>query len=93
LTLELSSTRAKYKVTRLTAKMLVTATQGQVPTGNVDVYIDGKRSSTTPVVAGGQEVLLPVFRSTGKHKVQVRYSGSSGVSEASSPTITVTVSK
>jgi serine protease len=91
--LELSSTRAKLKVTRLNAQVLVTATQGQVPGGNIEVYIDGKRNSTVPVVEGGQQVLLPVFRSTGKHKVQVRYSGSAGVSGASSPTITVTVSK
>ncbi len=89
--LTLSSTRAKNKVTRLTAQVLVTATQEQVPTGNIDVYIDGKRISTTAVVEGGQEVLLPVFRSTGKHKVQIRYSGSPSVSAASSPTITVTV--
>jgi hypothetical protein len=77
----------------LNAQVLVTATQGQVPGGNIEVYIDGKRNSTVPVVEGGQQVLLPVFRSTGKHKVQVRYSGSAGVSGASSPTITVTVSK
>ncbi len=91
--LVLSATRAKLKVTRLSADVTVTANQGQSPTGTIDVYIDGRRNSTTALRPGTQRITLPVFRSTGKHKVQVRYSGDSRVSSASSPTITVTVSK
>lgn len=89
--LVLSSTRAKVKSTRLSADVTVTADQGQSPTGSIYVYIDGKRNSTTVLAPGTQRITLPVFRSTGKHKVQVRYSGDSRVSSASSSTITVTV--
>ncbi len=89
--LVLSATRAKVKSTRLAADVTVTADQGQSPTGTIDVYVDGRRSSTVALVPGTQRITLPVFRSTGKRKVQMRYSGDSRVSSASSPIITVTV--
>jgi serine protease len=91
--LRLSSTRARVKTTRLYAYVTVSAAQGQSPSGSAGVYVDGRLRSTATLVSGATRVRLPVFATTGRHKVQVRYSGSSRVSAKWSPTIWVSVSK
>jgi serine protease len=91
--LGLSATSARVKSTQLYAHVTVTADQGQSPTGTAETYVDGRRVSTVTLSSGAAQVLLPVFRTTGQHKVQVRYSGDARVDYAWSPTVGVTVSK
>lgn len=91
--LRMSSTRAQVRTTRRYATVTVTAAQGQSPTGTLGVYVDGRRVSTVTLVSGSARFRLPVFRTTGKHKVQVRYSGNPRVSYKWSTAIWVTVSK
>jgi serine protease len=92
-TLRLSSTRARLKTTRLYAYVTVTATQGQPSIGSIGLYVDGRHISTTTLSSGAARVHLPVFTTTGWHKVRVRYSGYSRVSYAWSPAVSVGVSK
>ena len=91
--LSLSATRARVKLTRLYAYVTVTAEQGQSPTGTVETYVDGRRVSTMTLGSGSARVYLPVFNTTGQHKVQVRYSGDSRVAYRWSPAVWVTVVK
>ena len=91
--LSLSATRARVKLTRLYAYVTVTAEQGQSPTGTVETYVDGRRVSTLTLSSGAARVYLPVFATTGQHKVQVRYSGDSRVDYRWSPAVWVTVVK
>jgi serine protease len=91
--LNLSATRARVKLTRLYAYVTVTAEQGQSPTGTVETYVDGRRVSTMTLGSGSARVYLPVFNTTGQHKVQVRYSGDSRVAYRWSPAVWVTVVK
>lgn len=91
--LRLSATRARVKSTRLYAYITVTAEQGQSPTGTAETYVDGRRVSTVTLSSGYARVYLPVFATTGQHKVQVRYSGDSRVDYRWSPAVWVTVVK
>lgn len=92
-TLRLSSTRARVNRTRLYEYVTVTAAQGQWPGGSVRTYVDGRRVSTATLSSGAVRVHLPVFRTTGRHKVQVRYGGTSRVAAKWSTAVWVSVSK
>jgi len=91
--LRLSSTRARVSRSRLYAYVTVRAEQGQVPTGTVSAYVDGRRVALVTVVSGAARVHLPVFRTTGRHKVQVRYNGNPRVAATWSSSVVVSVSK
>ncbi|KAA1397947.1 S8 family serine peptidase [Aeromicrobium ginsengisoli] len=92
-TLRLSATRARVNTTRLYAYVTVTAAQGQSPTGSVEAYVDGRRVALVALSSGRAQVRLPVFSTTGSHKVQMRYGGNSRVSYKWSPSVWVSVSK
>jgi serine protease len=92
--LRLSTNRARLKKTRLSAYVTVTAAQGQSRAGHIRMYVDGRLVSTKTVGAGGTaRVVLPVFRSTGRHTVKVRFVDTSRVAGGWSRQLWVRVTK
>lgn len=80
---KLSTTKIHKGRTRAVVKVVVAGVASKVvPTGTVKFYLDGKRLKTVTLKAGKQGVVsfkLPRIARSGKHKVAVRYLGSSKV--------------
>jgi serine protease len=92
--LRLSSTHARVKTTRLYAYVTVKASQGQSSSGTVVMYVDGRRVAVVAVSGGlTASVRLPVFGTTGTHKVRAYFAGNLRVAARWSTTLLVTVTK
>lgn len=76
LDVELSTTTPQVRETRVRVDVAVTA-PGTLPVeGDLRVLVDGRVVARETAGDGSVRVTLPVFRSTGRHRVVVRYGGS-----------------
>ncbi|MGW5096010.1 ExeM/NucH family extracellular endonuclease [Streptomyces nodosus] len=87
--LKITPNKVVVNKTEVMAHVTVTAT-GAKPTGTVTVTVDGRSFCATISGGGVANIKLPVFRSTGKHTVTVKYSGDAKVLAGTAET-TVTV--
>ncbi len=91
-----SSTTPKRSKTRVVVKVTVTTGASKVvPTGTVTFYLDGKKLKAVPLAKakkGKLSFTYPTIAKAGKHKLTVKYGGTSKLTSASR-TITVTVKK
>ncbi|CAN5627403.1 hypothetical protein BH10ACT1_BH10ACT1_19620 [soil metagenome] len=85
--------KPKVKTGKVTVTLRVTAT-GTVPTGTVDVRIDGASARIVTLSSTGQAtVVLPAFTTVGKKTFRVVYQGSASVGSSASTVKSVTVLK
>lgn len=91
--LKLSTTKIKKAKTNPTLSASVAAVKSTTATtGTVKVYLDGKKIATVTLKAGKPaKVKLGKIRKAGKHKITVRYLGSSTV-KAADTKLTIKVS-
>ncbi|MDN4472552.1 Ig-like domain repeat protein [Demequina zhanjiangensis] len=68
----------------------VTVSSDEVPTGTVDIYVDGVLRRSGTLVAGEATLSLPTTLTVGDHAVRAVYSGAPGIA-ASESTATATV--
>ncbi len=91
-----STTRPKKSSTRVVLKATVAATGSKVtPYGKVRFYLDGKLLQAITLKAGQAGLVkytLPTISSTGKHRIVLKYSGSSKL-EAARQELTLRVRK
>jgi len=93
----LGSQKATVKKTKLTVGITLKSPGVTVPlAGTIRVYDGAKviKSYTLPASAKGKMTLtLPVFQTTGTHKLKVTFYGTKNLNAASSPVFTVKVTK
>ena len=80
----------KKKKTASRIDIRVAGAQGVTPTGDVEVWVDGQRVTTTSLTDGAASVVVGPFATAGVRYVEVRYLGDD-VTRPGSATTTVTV--
>lgn len=90
-TLRLSATTAKRKLTRLVAQVALTVPDGVTPSGTVGIYVGSRRVAMIDLSTGSLEAKLPVFSETGAYSLKAVYSGDGRLASSTSPIVKVKV--
>lgn len=90
-TLQLSATSAKRKVTRLTAHVTVTSPPDLVLSGQIGVYVGSTRVAVIDLDSDSADVTLPVFPSKGTVSIKAVYGGNSQLASSTSAVVKVKV--
>jgi 5'-nucleotidase len=93
-TVTATATPTTVKVKKDTTSVAVAVkADGVVPTGTVDVLVDGVVAATGTLVDGKATVVVGPFDAVGSRSLAVRYDGDASVAGATSGAVTVTVQK
>lgn len=76
-----------------TVSVAVAASDTTTPTGDVEIYVDGVRTTTVTLVDGDATAQVGPFATTGARSVEARYLGDGSTRPSTSQPATVTVSK
>lgn len=87
LEVDLSTRTPQVRETRVAVDIAVTGPATLPVEGDLRVLVDGRRVATEAAGDGSVRVTLPVFRTTGRHRVVVRYGGSDLLAPQSTKTI------